>query len=54
VVVAGGGFLPSPVPLIVEIDGKKYQAVISGTQIQTPPGLKLEARVRTYWNRKIE
>lgn len=53
-VVAGGGFLPSPVPLIVEIDGKKYQAVISGTQIQSPGGLKLEARVRSYWYRKIE
>ena len=52
--VAGGGYLPSPVPLIVEIDGKKYQAVISGTQIQSPGGLKLEARVRSYWYRKIE
>ena len=53
-IVAGGGFLPSPVPLIVEINGQKYQAVISGTQIQSPGGLKLEARVRSYWYRKIE
>ncbi|HEX9328400.1 MAG TPA: hypothetical protein VF915_17875, partial [Reyranella sp.] len=31
----GGGYLPSPVPVVVEIDGKKYQAVISGTSVQT-------------------
>jgi type IV pilus assembly protein PilY1 len=53
-VAAGGGYLPSPVPVIVEIGGKKYQAVISGTQVQSPGGLKLEARIRTYWYRKIE
>lgn len=53
-VVEGGGYLPSPVPLIVEIGGKKYQAVISGTQLQTPGGLTLGARIRTYWYRKLE
>jgi type IV pilus assembly protein PilY1 len=53
-IVEGGGFLPSPVPLIVEIDGQKYQAVISGVQVQTPPGLQLESRVRSYWYRRIE
>ena len=52
--VPGGGYLPSPVPLIVEIDGKKYQGVCSGTQCLSPGGLKLEARVRSYWYRKIE
>jgi len=53
-VAAGGGFLPSPVPVIVEIGGKKYQVVISGTQVRNPGGLKLEARIRSYWYRKIE
>jgi hypothetical protein len=28
--------------------------VISGVQVQTPPGLQLESRVRSYWYRKIE
>ncbi|MBI2960358.1 MAG: pilus assembly protein PilY, partial [Betaproteobacteria bacterium] len=51
---AGGGFLPSPVPVIVTIAGKKYQAVISGTSVQNPGGLTLETRIRTYWRRKIE
>jgi len=32
------------VPVVVEIDGNKYQAVISGTSVQTPPGLTLEKR----------
>jgi type IV pilus assembly protein PilY1 len=51
---AGGGYLPSPVPVVVEIDGKKYQAVISGTSVQTPPGLTLEARQRIYWYKELE
>lgn len=33
----GGGYLPSPVPLLVELMGRQYQAVISGTDIKTPP-----------------
>jgi type IV pilus assembly protein PilY1 len=52
--VAGGGFLPSPVPATVEIDGKKYQVVISGTQVQQPPGATLDTRQRTYWYREYE
>jgi type IV pilus assembly protein PilY1 len=51
---AGGGYLPSPVPVVVEIDGKKYQAVISGTSVQTPPGLTLEKRTRQYWYKQID
>jgi len=51
---AGGGYLPSPVPVVVEIDGKKYQAVISGTSVQTPPGLTLEKRTRSYWYKEID
>ena len=51
---AGGGYLPSPVPVVIEIDGKKYQAVISGTSVQTPPGLTLEKRTRQYWYKEID
>ncbi len=51
---AGGGYLPSPVPVVVEIDGKKYQAVISGTSVQTPPGLTLEKRTRSFWYKQID
>ena len=51
---AGGGYLPSPVPVVVEIDGKKYQAVISGTSVQTPPGLTLEKRTRSYWYKEVD
>jgi type IV pilus assembly protein PilY1 len=50
----GGGYLPTPVPVVVEIDGKKYQAVISGTSVQTPPGLTLERRTRSYWYKDID
>jgi type IV pilus assembly protein PilY1 len=53
-IVAGGGFLPSPVPATVEIGGKKYQVVISGTQVQQPPGATLDTRSRTYWYREYE
>jgi len=51
---AGGGYLPSPVPVVVEIDGKKYQAVISGTSVQTPPGLTLDKRLRSYWYKELD
>ncbi|SCZ51621.1 pilus assembly protein [Thiohalomonas denitrificans] len=49
--VVGGGFPPSPVPVIVEIDGKKYQAVVSGTKVLTPPNVQLERREPVYWYR---
>ncbi len=51
---AGGGYLPSPVPVVVEIDGTKYQAVISGTSVQNPPGLTLEKRTRVYWYKDVD
>ncbi len=51
---AGGGYLPSPVPVVVEIDGKKYQAVISGTSVQSPPGITLEKRTRAFWYKQID
>ncbi len=51
---AGGGYLPSPVPVVVQIGGTKYQAVISGTSVQSPPGLTLDKRTRVYWYKEIE
>jgi hypothetical protein len=42
------------VPVVVEIDGKRYQAVISGTSVQSPPGLALEKRTRVYWYKEVE
>lgn len=46
---AGGGYLPSPVPVVVNLEGRLYQAVISGTEVRMPPQAKLESRYRTYW-----
>jgi len=51
---AGGGFLPTPVPVVVQIGGKYYQTVISGVQTTNPGGLKLQSRLRTYWYRKTD
>lgn len=46
----GGGYPPSPVPVVVEIGGQRYEAVITGTQVETPPSTILEKRFRTYWH----
>ena len=51
---AGGGFLPTPVPVVVQIGGKYYQSVISGVTTTNPGGLKLQTRVRTYWYKKVD
>ena len=50
----GGGYPPTPVPISVVINGKPYQAVISGTQVITSPGPALGRRYRTYWQRLID
>lgn len=52
--IPGGGFLPSPVPVVTIIDGKPYQAVIPGTHVQTPPTKKLGVRYRTYWHNRLD
>lgn len=51
---AGGGYLPSPVPVVVSLGGRLYQAVISGTEVRMPPQARLESRYRTYWYIKID
>lgn len=51
---AGGGFPPTPVPVSVILNGKDYQAAISGTQVITAPGVQLNRRFKTYWQRLID
>jgi type IV pilus assembly protein PilY1 len=51
---AGGGFLPQPVPAVVQIGGKYYQTIISGVQATNPGGISLQRRVRTYWYKKVD
>jgi type IV pilus assembly protein PilY1 len=51
---AGGGYPPTPVPISVRINGKSYQAAISGTKVITPPAPPLNRRYRTYWQRGID
>lgn len=50
ITVPGGGFPPSPVPATIIINGSPVQVVISGTQVQSPPGPKLNKRYRIYWH----
>lgn len=51
---AGGGYLPSPVPVVVEIDGRRYEAVISGTSVRPPSTPVLDKRVRVYWYKEVD
>jgi type IV pilus assembly protein PilY1 len=46
---SSGGYLPSPVPVVVNLDGKLHQAVVSGTSVRIPPQADLESRYRFYW-----
>ncbi len=54
VVVAGGGYLPPPVHVVVEIGGKIVEAVISGITVTEPPGVTLAARLRKFWYKEID
>jgi type IV pilus assembly protein PilY1 len=51
---AGGGYLPSPVHVVVKLGDTTVEAVISGIQVSTPPGASLSARLRKYWYREID
>ena len=51
---AGGGYLPSPVPVVVEIAGKVHVGIISGVAVDEPPGTLLNARLRKFWYKEIE
>jgi Tfp pilus tip-associated adhesin PilY1 len=51
---AGGGYLPAPVPLVVEIEGEIHEGVISGVRVDQPPGSLLNARLRKFWYREMD
>ena len=51
---AGGGYLPSPVHVVVKLGDQPVEAVISGIQVSTPPGASLSARLRKFWYREID
>jgi hypothetical protein len=51
---AGGGYLPSPVHVVVMLGGKPVEAVISGIQVSTPAGATLSARMRKFWYREVD
>jgi hypothetical protein len=51
---AGGGYLPSPVHVVVMLGGKPVEAVISGVQVSTPPGATLSARLRKFWYKEVD
>ncbi|HKB82492.1 MAG TPA: hypothetical protein VKD04_04705, partial [Burkholderiales bacterium] len=51
---AGGGYLPTPVPVVVQINGQTVQAVISGVSVQQAPGATLQSRLRKYWYKEVE
>ena len=59
-IVAGGGYLPTPVPAVVDPNsgtaqaGTPYQIVCFGIHCVTPGGVTLNTRVRTYWYKEVE
>jgi type IV pilus assembly protein PilY1 len=48
-IIPGGGYLPSPVSVVVKLNGKIVQGVISGTYVQPAPSAKLNWRYRMFW-----
>lgn len=57
-VKAGGGFPPTPIPIVTTLDDgtgdKKYETVCTGTQCLPTPSVTLEKRYRIYWNLELE
>lgn len=51
---AGGGFAPPPVQVVVKIDGKLKEAVLTFPVPTTVTGPPRDARLRTYWKRKLD
>jgi type IV pilus assembly protein PilY1 len=52
VVPPGGGFLPSPVPFTVDIDGTTVSGIISGTQVDEPPQPRYGHTTHQFWYKK--
>lgn len=58
-VFPGGGFLPSPVHVVVQVTDATgatvtKEGVISGTSVQTPTTGAIGARTRRYWYKEID
>jgi type IV pilus assembly protein PilY1 len=51
---SGGGYLPSPVPVVVEINGQIHEGVISGVAVSQPVGSALNTRLRKFWFKEME
>ena len=51
---AGGGFAPPPVQVVVNIGGKLKEAVVTFPVPTTVTGPPRDARLRTYWQRKLD
>ncbi|MCK9284992.1 MAG: PilC/PilY family type IV pilus protein [Rhodocyclaceae bacterium] len=56
---AGGGFLPSPVHVVVQVEDAEgnlvtKEGVISGTSVQTPTTGAIGARTRRFWYKEID
>ncbi|MBI2312007.1 MAG: hypothetical protein HYU77_05835 [Betaproteobacteria bacterium] len=58
-VKAGGGFPPTPIPIVTQLDDgaggqKKFEVMCTGTQCIQPPAQELEKRYRIYWHMELE
>jgi type IV pilus assembly protein PilY1 len=56
---AGGGYLPSPVHVVVQVPDstgkmKTVEGVISGTEVKTPTVGAVGSRTRRFWYREID
>jgi hypothetical protein len=52
--IAGGGYLPSPVHVVVMLDGTPVEAVVSGVQVSQPPGVAIASRLRKFWYKEVD
>ncbi|HEX4859023.1 MAG TPA: hypothetical protein VFV17_08385 [Usitatibacteraceae bacterium] len=50
----GGGFPPPPVQVVVKIDNKLLEGVVTFPVVDTPKGPPRDARIRTYWKRRLD
>jgi len=56
---AGGGFLPSPVHVVVQVENSEgvmvtKEGVISGTEVKTPTAGAVGSRTRRFWYKEID
>lgn len=56
---AGGGYLPSPVHVVVQVEDSEgnlvtKEGVISGTEVQTPTTGAIGSRTRRFWYKEID